>query len=111
MAVGTLAAWIVLRIGLVLPAIAVGERMGIGESFRLTRPISGALVVTALSVFLFQFIPSILDMAATSIAVTPESAIGTITTVINLVFNWISFFVSFGILTVAYGHMVENRPV
>ena len=110
MVLGTFATWIVLRIGLILPAVAVGERLRIGESSRATSKISGALVVTALCVVVFQSIPSILDMLLTGISGT-SVALTTIGTVINLVFSWISFFVSFGILPVAYGHVVENRPI
>lgn len=108
--VGTIGTWIVLRIGLILPAIAVGERMTIGESFRETSKIAGPLVVTALCVVLFQSIPSILDMAATSI-IGNNTVLETIATIVNLIFSWISFFISFGILTVVYGHVVEDRPI
>jgi hypothetical protein len=30
---------------------------------------------------------------------------------IFLIWCWITFFVGFGVLTVVYGHLAENRPI
>ena len=108
---GTLATWIVLRIGLVLPAVAVGEQLTFGESFRQTAPIAGPLAVTALCVTVFQAIPTLLDLLTGGMAGPSSPVLAVVTMAALAVFSWINFFVSFGILTVAYGHTVEGRPI
>lgn len=108
---GTLATWIVLRIGLILPAAALGERMTIGESFQQTAPIAAPLVVTALCVTAFQSIPSFLEILTGGFANEASPSFAVIAVAALAVFSWINFFVSFGILTVAYGHTVEGRPI
>ncbi len=111
LALSTLATWIILRIGPILPALAVGERLSIRESFRLTRPIAGALSVTAFCLVVFQLIPYGIDFLVTAVAGSPASALGLVLVAFGLVFAWVSFFVSFGIFTVVYGHVVEGRPL
>jgi len=106
-----IATWVFLRLGAALPAVAVGENASIITSFRLTKPIAGPLLITASLVVLFQFIPAIIQTLI-EIIVGPGTFLTTlILPLISLVFTWFSFFIGFGVLTVVYGHLVENRPI
>ncbi|MCY6383477.1 hypothetical protein [Hoeflea prorocentri] len=105
--VNVAATWVILRIGLVLPTIAVDKRISFGESIRLTRHVAGPLLVTAVCIVVFNFIPTFLF----EIVSTQSTALEIVRMAFTTAFSWISFLVSIGILTVVYGHCAENRPV
>lgn len=109
--ISTFATWMLLRMGMILPAVAVDRDMTIGDSFRLTRSISGQLVITAFFVVLLQFIPVILQQFAILFYGPTFVELSWVTFPINMVFSWVSFFVGFGVLTVVYGHLAENKPL
>jgi len=103
--------WIFLRLGAALPAVAVGENASIRDSFRLTNAISGSLLITAVLMVLFQFIPAIVQILIEMI-VGPGTFLTTLVLpVFSGVFTWFSFFIGFGVLTVIYGHLAENKPI
>lgn len=107
LAVGVFSTWLFLRIGLVLPAIAVGRQVSIRESFRLTGPLSVHLVTTAFLLVLLQSAPGILEGAGTAVGV--DLAIPLIP--VHILFFWTNLFVGVGVLTVLYGHLCEGRPI
>lgn len=108
---GVFGTWLFLRMGTVLPALAVGERMTLRASFQLTKPISGPLITTAFCVVLLQFIPILIQLLMVLIT-GPETMLFTgMVLVASVVFSFISFFVGFGILTVIYGHLAEGKPI
>ncbi len=103
--------WVLLRFGTILPAMAVGKKLSLWGSFQLTGKIAGPLFITAISVVLFQSIPAIFNLLLTSIGGPETLLIAWLIVLVTLVFSWFSFFISFGVLTVIYGHLVENKPV
>ncbi len=107
----TLLSWVFLRVGAVLPAIAVGKNLSLREAFRLTGAISGSLFVAAFFVAVVSLLPNTLELLL-KLSVGPGSFLSMLVApVLAAVFHWISFFVSIGILTVVYGHLVEDRPI
>lgn len=100
--------WLFLRIGLVFPAMAVGERLGFRGSFNMTRPLARDLLVTSGLLILLQTLPEILNMIAVA---TEAISLLVLLLPISLFFSWVNLFLSIGILTVLYGHLYENRPI
>ena len=109
LAVNTVLMWLVLRVGLSLPAAALGNRMGLRQSFKATKPLSGALVITAICIMALNIVPTLLsDFGALG---ENSELVALILLPIHLFLGWLSFFVGFGILTVLYGHLIEGRPI
>jgi len=100
---GLLIYYFSLRISLVLPAAAIEKPISIGDSWRVTQPASGAILVASLILVLFSILLQ-----------TPFGASGA-GSVINLISSfftqWISVMLGVSILTTLYGHLVENRPL
>ncbi|MEM8824599.1 MAG: hypothetical protein AAGF30_13395 [Pseudomonadota bacterium] len=91
------------RLGIVLPAGAVGRSMTFGEAMRLTEGHSGTAAILALVTVAFSFLlqaPTWLDGPA-----------GAITVVYEIVVGWIGLMLGVGTLTALYGVVVEGRPV
>jgi len=110
--------WLILRVGLVLPATAIGKELGIFESFAKTSNHSGQFFMVAILLTLLYSLPGLLPLVFfdfSSLAGLNFSAgfkvQSFILQIIQLIFSFITFFVSFGILTVFYGHLYEDRPV
>jgi hypothetical protein len=105
--IGTLVAaflsWVWLRLGLILPAAAVGKPMGMGESWSATARISGAIFVAALIMFAISGVVSFL--------LASVFGEGTAGTILGLIVNWISVMVGISVLTTLYGHLVEDREM
>ncbi|KIT17020.1 hypothetical protein jaqu_12100 [Jannaschia aquimarina] len=101
------------RLGVVLPAGAIGRRMSFGEAMRETSGHSRTAIVLALLTVGFTFlleVPTLLDTAPD----LPEGemqAAGPITVIYQIVVQWIALMVGVGTLTVLYGHVVEGRPL
>ncbi|MBL4890676.1 MAG: hypothetical protein JKX91_02390 [Rhizobiaceae bacterium] len=108
---GVIATWLFLRIGTVLPALAIEKRMPLRESFRLTSPISSQLVITAFCIVLLQLVPALVPVVLYPITGPESLVLIGITLVVSIIFGFISFFVGFGILTVVYGHLAEGKPI
>lgn len=105
--------WLFLRMGLILPAIAVETQMTLKESFALTRPIADTLFVPTLLILLMQLVPSLLALPALLLDGWPVLSAALLFAVLplSLVVGWINTMVGIGLLTVLYGHLCENRPI
>ena len=105
--------WLFLRLGLVLPAIALGDPLTLRESFALTAPLAGSLVLTSFLFTLFQVVPDIVNLLLTQATGDGSSSAGKVLffTIWSLVFAWLNLFVGSGVLTVLYGYLREGRPV
>lgn len=91
------------RLGVVLPAGAVGRRMTFGEAMRSTAGHSGTAVVLALLTVGFSIllqVPTMLD-----------GSMGAVTAIYQVVVQWIGLMLGVGTLTALYGVVVEGRPV
>jgi hypothetical protein len=100
---GFIGALLFYRLGIVLPARAVGRPMGLGEAMEATRGHTGTVAGLALLTLGFTLIlqiPTILDGGA-----------GPVTAVYQGVVGWIGLMVGVSTLTALYGVVVEDRPV
>ncbi len=110
--------WLILRIGMVLPATAIGMELGIFEAFAKTSNHRGQIFVIAILLTLFYSLPTLAPLVffdfplRTGLNISADFKIQSfILEFIKFIFNFITFFVSFGILTVLYGHLYEDRPI
>lgn len=95
--------WVVTRIGLILPAAALGRPMSIGESWAATKPVAGDLLVPL-------FVISLAIMIANQLIgmLFSSSAFG----MIPLAFlYWVQILLNLSLMTTLYGTQVEGRPL
>lgn len=95
--------WLITRVGLILPAAALGEKMTFRESWEASKPVASHLLVP-----LF-FIALAMTLANQLVAVVfGESALG----IIPLAFlYWIQVLLNLSLLTTLYGTQIEGRPL
>ena len=106
--IGTLALFVAMilfyRLGVVLPAGAVGRTMTFADAWRATKGHSGTVIVLALVTVAFSFVlqlPAQID----------GGGIGIVSVTYQVVVQWIGLMLGIGTLTALYGHLVEGRPV
>lgn len=105
------------RLGLILPAGAVGRPLGVAEAWRATAGQSGTVVLLALMTFALSLLlqlPAMLDapeLAETAQTGAAFTAPGPIAIVYELVVTWILLMLGVTLLSTLYGHFVEGRPV
>jgi hypothetical protein len=100
---GAFLSWVWLRLALILPAAAVGNRMGMGDSWTVTGQLSGAIFQAGL---ILMVINGVAGYAVE--AVFGASVIGL---VLGQAVTWVSLMVGVSILTTLYGHLVEDRVI
>jgi hypothetical protein len=111
--------WVATRIGLVLPAAAIGERMTLSESWAATRPVSGQillpLIVIALVVGLVgQVIVLVFGDTQTVefMGQTQEQLILSLPgQVLNGLVTWLQLLVNLALMTTLYGNLIEGRAL
>ncbi|EAR53063.1 membrane protein, putative [Oceanicola granulosus HTCC2516] len=91
-----------LRWALILPAAAIGRPMSMGESWRITKPLSSDIVGVSLLLALLNF--------ALSLVALPFGG-GVVGTVLALVVDWFTMMVGLSVLTTLFGHLVEKRAL
>lgn len=95
--------WLIVRLGLTLPAAAVGERLSLRESWEETRPVSTDILV-----------PVVVLAIALSIASGAVSALFG-ATVIGLVASalvyWLQILLNLSLMTTVYGMQIEGRTL
>lgn len=96
--------WLGFRICLVLPAVAVGKKIKLGESWQATKPIAGTIIVLSLILILASVIIGIISALATSNNIVQNL-------VINGAVNWCILMVTVSIMTTLYAHLVEDRKL
>jgi hypothetical protein len=107
------------RIGLVLPAAAIGEKMTLSESWAATRPVSSQillpLIVIALAVGLIGQVILLIfgqtvtvDMFGTMQEQVTLSVPGQI---VNGIMSWLQILVNLALMTTLYGNLIEGRPL
>jgi hypothetical protein len=113
------ASWVATRIGLVLPAAAIGEKMTLSESWAATRPVSSQillpLIVIALAVGLIGQVILLIfgqtvtvDMFGTMQEQVTLSVPGQI---VNGIMSWLQILVNLALMTTLYGNLIEGRPL
>ncbi len=102
------------RLGLILPAGAIGKPITIFDAWRATLGQSATVILLALMTFgvsLLLQVPAFLD--AGSLAGEPDAAAapGPVAVVYGLVVTWIVLMLGTSLLSTLYGHFVEDRPL
>lgn len=113
------ASWIATRIGLVLPAAAIGERMTLSESWAATRPVSGQillpLIVIALAVGLIGQLIVLIFGQTTSVEmfgqVQPQVVLSLPGQILNGIVSWLQILVNLALMTTLYGNLIEGRQL
>jgi hypothetical protein len=113
------ASWVATRIGLVLPAAAIGERMTLSESWAATRPVSSQillpLVVVALVVGIVGQIIVFLFGQTVTVEVfgTPQEqlVLSLPGQILNGFVSWVQILVNLALMTTLYGNLIEGRQL
>ncbi|WP_217622878.1 hypothetical protein [Ketogulonicigenium robustum] len=100
---GLIFTWVWLRIGLVLPAAAVGQKMSMLESWRITKPLAEqVLVISAM----FMAINIALELVLSLFA-----GFAIFSLVISLCTAWFMMMLGLCLPTTLYGVMIEGREL
>lgn len=99
----TFLSYVSIRVSLVLPAAALGERMSIWTSWAVSRPFAWAVLVAMVLVNLLVSIPALLVGTQIGEALAMLS---------YFVFSgWLQIMLSISLLTALYGHIVQGREL
>ncbi len=97
------ASWVALRIGLILPAAAIGARLGLGESWRATAPVSGQLL---LPVIVLALVFGLINQAV-ALAFGPTL----LAAAIGVAVYWVQLLLNLALMTTLYGNLIEGRQL
>jgi hypothetical protein len=99
-----LAAYLFFRLGVMLPAAALGDKLTLAGAWDATRGQSGTILTLALIV-----------VGASIVIQLPswfnDDPYSLINVVYSLVVNWFATIIGISVLTTLYGHFVENRSI
>lgn len=121
----TLSIYITFRLGLFLPAYAIGNRpFGLRRSWAVTRGQNGQILLLAIFMtVLWHFgdgMAAVFEMITNSVttstglevtAPVPAMVAGILIPVVALAYLMLMSILGFSILTTLYGHLVEKRPL
>lgn len=93
---------LVLRISLVLPAVAVGRRMSLRQSWTATKGYFSVLIGVSLTIILLDFLANLFSGYVGD---------ASLVFVLNLLFGWLQFAFGLSILTTLYGVCVDKRTL
>ena len=99
-----LGAYLFFRLGVMLPAAALGEKLRLTDAWDATRNESATILTLAMIVVggsIILQLPSFFNDDPTSV----------INVVYSLVVNWFATMIGISVLTTLYGHFVERRPI
>lgn len=113
------ASWVATRIGLVLPAAALGERMKIGESWAVTRPVASQIFLPLIVIALVVGVIQQLLLAVFGQTVTAEIfgvmqdqvVLSLPGQILNGLVSWVQILVNLALMTTLYGNLVEGRQL
>lgn len=97
------ASWLFVRIGLVLPAAALGEPLRIGESWAETRPVSGAIVLPIIVIGVVAAIANGLVGLVFGVTV--------IGLALSAAVSWLQLLLNLALMTTLYGNRIEGRQL
>lgn len=111
--------WVATRIGLILPAAAIGEKLGVGESWRATAPVSGQIimpifVIALVSAILNQGIIALLGETTTvqtPLGPQPQATLTMAGVVVSAAVSWVQTLVNLALMTTLYGNLIEGRAL
>lgn len=102
--VGTLMTYLWFRIGVSLPAVAIGKPMNSREAWQQTAPVWQTLLGVSA-------ILALLNLAVTLVFSQVFAGIPIVSYVINVAIQWATMMIGVSVLTTIYGHVVEGRPL
>jgi len=100
---GTLFGWVWLRLAIVLPGTALGKPIPIGEAWRTSGRMSGAIMQAAFILVVLNLLTGLVFGTALG-----GNIIGDI---LNLIVTWVTMMVGISMLTTLYGHLIEGRAL
>jgi hypothetical protein len=111
--------WLATRIGLVLPAAALGTRMTIGESWRATAPVSGQIllpliVIAAVFGLIGQVVLMIFGQTVPveSFGVVQDQVVLSLPgNLVNAELSWLQILIHLALMTTLYGNLIEGRQL
>jgi hypothetical protein len=92
--------WVITRVGLILPSAALGQPMRIGESWTLTEPVSGAILLPII------VIPIVFALLNGLLQIVPVVGL-----LLSFVLGWLQVLVNLALMTTLYGNLVEGRAL
>tara|TARA_R110002094_G_scaffold162947_3_gene147663 strand:+ start:137 stop:934 length:798 start_codon:yes stop_codon:yes gene_type:complete len=95
--------YLFFRIGLILPATALDQRMPVAQSFQDTKPLSDEIWGIAMMVVFASLIAAVLIGM-----IAPNNILGVL---ITALVQWFMVMVSASLLTTLYGHCIERRQL
>jgi len=108
--VGLLASLIYLRMALILPAVALDERLTLSESWNQTKGYSGSiLIIAAILALLNSGGAIVFGMVVISAHNAPLVLL--LAGMAYFLFQWFYFMLNISILSTLYGHIVQKREV
>ena len=113
------ASWVATRIGLVLPAAALGAPMPIGTSWSITRPVASQillpLIVVALVVGVAQQLILVVFGQTVRVEtfgmVQDQTTLSVLGQILNAGVSWLQILINLALITTLYGNLVEGRPL
>lgn len=95
--------WVLMRLSLVLPAIAIGEAMRFGEAWEKTKPVQLHILGSMLIIALIYYVPSLI-MSVLSLNLGLEL-------LIQMIIGFFATLISVSYFTTLYGVVVEEREL
>ncbi|GAA5075734.1 hypothetical protein N0B44_09795 [Roseibacterium beibuensis] len=95
--------WVGTRVGLVLPAAAIDAPLSIGESWQVTGPVSGQIL---LPIIVIALVGGLLSQA-----VLVLFGVGIVAVLVSAVISWLQLLVNLALMTTLYGNLVEGRQL
>jgi len=122
---GTLGlSWVAMRLGLILPAAAIGEKMTLGESWTATRPVSGQILLPMVVIaIVFTLLGQIVLLAFGTVITFPEGmpvdnytgpmprVLNPVGQIVNMAVLWVQMLINLAVLTTLYGNLIEGRQL
>lgn len=95
--------WLITRVGLILPAAALGQKMSFGESWEATKPVASHMLVP---LFFISLAMVILNQLV--IAVFGQNALSIVP---SAVLYWFQVLLNLSLMTTLYGTQIEGHPL
>lgn len=113
------ASWVATRIGLVLPAAALGAPMTIGESWAVTRPVASQILLPLIVVALALGVTQQAIVLVFGQTVSPagfgmmqdHTILSLPGQIVNAAVTWVQILINLALMTTLYGNLVEGRQL
>ncbi len=112
--------WIATRIGLILPAAALGERMKISESWAATRPVSSHILLPLIVIALVAALINQAVLVVFGQTIPVQNPFGgpqdvrVLTLpgqIVSGIVSWLQILVNLALMTTLYGNLIEGRQL